>query len=44
MKFALALELGIGTVGELEDRMSSKEFTEWLQFFEWRKWYLDNDP
>lgn len=25
------------TVDELNARMSSQEFTDWLQFFEWRQ-------
>lgn len=24
------------TVAELESRMTSAEFTDWIQFFEWR--------
>lgn len=26
----------------MEERMSSKEFTDWLQFFEWREYYRQN--
>jgi hypothetical protein len=33
----------MGTVEEMEARMSSAEFTDWLQFFEWREWYRENE-
>jgi len=29
------------TVAELEARMSSREFSDWFQFFEMRNWYHD---
>jgi hypothetical protein len=33
--FGLALQLGM-TVGEIQQRMSAREFSQWLAFFELR--------
>lgn len=29
------------TVEEMESRMSSKEFSDWMEFFKWRAHYSD---
>lgn len=42
MWFRLALQLGV-PVGELQERMSSAEFTAWLAFYELEPWGYDMD-
>lgn len=30
------------TVGELDERMGAHEYTDWMQYFEWREWLRAN--